>query len=123
VSQYESFILEFQEKAKTLINIAKKLKFSVSSEPTKTKKSGYQFGNLYLTEREFECINYLTRGKTAEEIAIILNISKRTVETHVNNIKRKMNCYNQFRLGYLLGRIGINPSLNNKKALRLTWSA
>ena len=92
------------------LRAAKNLKLHVNFESTieGSKKTGYQFGNLYLTEREFECVGYLTRGKTAEEMSIILNISKRTVETHIQNIKRKMNCFNQFRLGYLLGRLGIN---------------
>src|SRR3989338_8040869 len=97
----------FEEKTNPLFRIAKKFKLSVSSNSVKTKKLGHQFGSLYLTVREYECVDYLIRGKTAEEIAIILNISKRTVETHVQNIKRKMNCYNQFRLGYLLGRLDI----------------
>ena len=71
------------------------------------QKQKLLIGSLYLTVREYECVDYLIRGKTAEEIAIILNISRRTAETHVQNIKRKMNCYNQLRLGYLLGRLGI----------------
>ncbi len=87
---------------------AKGLSLSICPESTVNKKSGYQFGNLYLTKREFLCVTYMALGKTAEEIAIILSISKRTVETYIQNIKRKMNCFNQFRLGYLLGQLGIN---------------
>lgn len=109
LEQYENFILGFREKASEILCVAKRLKLCVSSEPRidKNKKSGYQFGKLYLTEREFQCVNYLALGKTAEEIALILSISKRTVETHIKNIKIKMNCFNQFRLGYLMGRLGI----------------
>lgn len=110
LNQYENFIFEFQHKAHDVLRAAKNLKLCINSESiiNQSKNLGYQYGNLYLTAREYECINYLTRGKTAEEIAIILNISRRTVETHIQNVKRKMNCYNQFRLGYLLGRLGIN---------------
>lgn len=107
VNQYENFVSAFQEKAIDLFRVAKKFKMNVCFDSVKSKKPEYRFRNLYLTKREHECVTYLIRGKTAEEIAIILNISKRTVETHVQNIKRKMNCYNQFRLGYLLGRFGI----------------
>lgn len=109
LDQYENFILGFQEKADLMLRTAKKLKLCVSPGSTidNNKKPGFQFGNLFLTKRELHCINYLIFGKTAEEIAIILNISKRTVETHIQNIKRKMNCFNQFRLGYLLGQMGI----------------
>jgi len=49
----------------------------------------YRFGNLYLTKREHECVTYLIRGKTAEEMAMILSISKRTAETHVQISKEK----------------------------------
>lgn len=110
ISQYENFITEFQEKCNGLIRTAKKFKLDLKPglRTNLTNKPGYHFGNLYFTQREFQCINYLVRGKTAGEIAIILNISKRTVETHIQNIKRKMNCFNQFRLGYLLGELGIN---------------
>jgi len=109
LDSYENFLLIFQEKARAIIHTAKKLKLRLEDTTNTNIKSGYQFGNLYLTKREFQCINYLIRGKTAEEISVILNISKRTAETHIKNIKEKMNCFNQFRLGYLLGRMGINP--------------
>lgn len=113
LDKYENFILGFQEKANTILLAAKKLKLLINPETSidNRKKPGYQLGSLYFTEREFQCVNYLTIGKTAEEIAIILNISKRTVETHILNIKRKMNCFNQFRLGYLLGRMGVTYNL------------
>lgn len=109
LDKYENFILEFQKKADAIIDSAKKLK--LCANPNRQlhayKNQGYQFGNLYLTTKEVQCIRYLILGKTAEEIGIILNLSKRTVETHTLNIKRKMNCFNQFRLGYLLGQMGI----------------
>lgn len=45
-----------------------------------------------LTERELEVIQLFVRGKTAKEIAILLQISNRTVETHIKNIKVKTHC-------------------------------
>lgn len=110
LDQYENFILDFQEKASSITRKAKNLKLNVNTNQNVSdkRKDGHYFGDLYLTNREIECVNYLSRGKTAEEMAIILNISKRTVETHISNIKNKMNCFNQFRLGYLLGRLKIN---------------
>lgn len=44
-----------------------------------------------LTKREVECIKFISLGKTAEEISIIFEISKRTVEKHIENIKIKLN--------------------------------
>lgn len=45
-----------------------------------------------LTKREIACLFYLMRGKTAKEIGDYLNISKRTVEKHIEFIKCKMSC-------------------------------
>lgn len=42
-----------------------------------------------ITKREAQCIYYLCQGKTMKEIAYVLNINWRTVETHINNIKLK----------------------------------
>ncbi len=45
-----------------------------------------------LTQRELECIFYVLRGRTYKRIAKILNISPRTVEEYINNIKSKLCC-------------------------------
>lgn len=56
--------------------------------------------NNYLTKRELDCLFWLGRGKTIVETALILNISARTVKAHVNSAKEKLNCINQFQLGF-----------------------
>lgn len=48
-----------------------------------------------LTDREMDCIFYLLRGNTMKKIAKHLNISPRTVETHLEQIKYKLNCANK----------------------------
>lgn len=48
-----------------------------------------------LTSRESECVFLLIRGKTAKEIAALLSLSKRTVESYIENIKNKMDCRNK----------------------------
>jgi DNA-binding CsgD family transcriptional regulator len=45
---------------------------------------------ISLTKRESECLKILTTNKTAKEIANILNLSHRTVELHISNIKNKL---------------------------------
>lgn len=42
-----------------------------------------------LTDREVEIIRYIVKGKSAQEIAELLSISRRTVETHKANILTK----------------------------------
>ena len=45
-----------------------------------------------LSTREFECLFFLLRGKTAKETANLLNLSFRTVESYINGIKQKFQC-------------------------------
>lgn len=61
----------------------------------------------HLTKKEMICLDYLKRGLTAAEIAEHLFVSKRTIETHIDNIKAKIDCNKQFQLGYLLARAGV----------------
>ena len=48
-----------------------------------------------LTNRELDCLIMLSKGKTAKETARELNISPRTVETHLENIKIKFDARNK----------------------------
>lgn len=45
-----------------------------------------------LSNRQLECLFFLIRGKSDKEIAKILHLSPRTVESYINEIKLKMNC-------------------------------
>jgi len=54
--------------------------------------------NKFITKREAECLCYLTFGKTGKEIARILKISPRTVESHLNTLKGKLNCITKSEL-------------------------
>lgn len=58
--------------------------------------------------RELQCLEYLSMGKTAEEIAIILGISPNTVNWHLKNLFKRWDVVKQtqavaegFRRGYL----------------------
>lgn len=121
---FEQFIDFFYEKSNPLIKTAERtplilpkstkeiIKVSDSSiknldQPKSIRKRYYlgeEFNNQYLTNREIECIKWILMEKTAEEIGILLNINKRTVEVHIEKIKRKFNCTKQFQLGYKIGR-------------------
>jgi len=45
--------------------------------------------SLKLSETEWKCFQWVGRGRTMKEIGLELRISPRTVETHLNSIKRK----------------------------------
>jgi len=47
------------------------------------------FGGL--TEREREVVRLVAQGKSNREIADVLVVTKRTIETHINNIQYKLN--------------------------------
>lgn len=48
------------------------------------------YKNINLTVRESECFYYVLHGKTAKEIASALLVSRKTVESHIHNIKTKI---------------------------------
>jgi len=48
--------------------------------------------NITFTERQIECLYYLSLGYSAKDIANILDISHRTIESFINQIKFKLHC-------------------------------
>lgn len=123
----EKFILYFRERGTNLINIGEKNKFIwLNSNPTyckivqnlariipkkeeniarlkdsfKLKK--YIIGNdnskACITSRELECLQYLGRGFSYKEIGNILQLSARTIETHVQHIKDKLGMHSHSQL-------------------------
>ena len=48
-----------------------------------------------LTSREAEVLTWISRGKSNADIAVILNISPRTINTHLVQIFRKLNVENR----------------------------
>jgi DNA-binding NarL/FixJ family response regulator len=58
----------------------------------KAPKAG-QPSELQITERQREIVQLLAEGKSSKEVANVLDLSVKTVETHRNNILRKLNCH------------------------------
>lgn len=52
----------------------------------------------FLSKKEQEVLFYFIRGKTAQDIANILNRSKRTIEMHLESIKEKFQVQNKAAL-------------------------
>ncbi|MEW7007086.1 MULTISPECIES: helix-turn-helix transcriptional regulator [unclassified Lentilitoribacter] len=42
-----------------------------------------------LTEREMECLSWISKGKTSDEIALIIGISRNTVNNYITSIMNK----------------------------------
>lgn len=114
------FILYFKEQAHKLIERAEHEKilislkqnlFDVSSNKNKIKISEFlektkinryylsgQYANVYLTSKEVSCVYWLIQGKTAEETAVIENAQPKTIQCHLENIRKKLGCYKQTQL-------------------------
>lgn len=54
--------------------------------------------NLTLSAREFECAIALLRNETAQNTAEKLCLSRRTIETYIENLKNKLGCMNKIEL-------------------------
>ncbi|MBN2690200.1 MAG: helix-turn-helix transcriptional regulator [Gammaproteobacteria bacterium] len=53
---------------------------------------GNKFPNIHFSKREAQCMFYLIHGKTIKKTAELLNLSPRTVEFYLKNIKAKTGC-------------------------------
>jgi DNA-binding NarL/FixJ family response regulator len=60
-----------------------------------------------LTAREREVIQLLAEGKTSKEVAVTLNLSVKTAETHRTNLMRKLNLHSVADLTRYAVRNGI----------------
>lgn len=53
---------------------------------------------VYFTNREIDIAACILQGRTAKRIAILLNISPKTVENHLRNIMLKITCYSKEKI-------------------------
>jgi DNA-binding CsgD family transcriptional regulator len=63
--------------------------------------------NIVLTAREIECLHWCARGKTNHEIALILVISRHTVNTHVESAKRKLGVATRVQAAAIAHQMGL----------------
>lgn len=57
-----------------------------------------EFSGIYLTPRERDCLCALASGRTVKTVARELNLSHRTVEFYLKNLKAKFGCANKGEL-------------------------
>ena len=55
-------------------------------------------GVVFISKREAECVRHLSSSKTVKEIAKAMDLSPRTVESYLNNIKNKLNCSSKLEI-------------------------
>ena len=69
--------------------------------------NGEKSPNEVLSEREFGVFIQLAKGSSVNQIAEMLNISPRTVGTHLYNVKQKLGVANQAELALIAVRHGL----------------
>ena len=55
---------------------------------------------VYFSKREMDVLSFVVKGFTAKKISIMLGLSKRTVEHHIENLKLKSGCARKYELIY-----------------------
>jgi len=113
----KAFTLFFKDKAQSLIHESEQHRikrpvdvnefFNLNSPPNEKMDKNEFYRNLSMKEvqfkyhgqlikftlREIQILKWAILGKSSSEISIILNISRRTSENHLNNIKHKLGCH------------------------------
>ena len=106
---FKRFLKYFREKNKDVIKIARERKVKISDSREQyfiddTKKHvskreqinsllhtvGLLDKNKNISKREWQCIELLNFGHSANKTGEILGLSQRTIETHFNNVKDKL---------------------------------
>jgi DNA-binding NarL/FixJ family response regulator len=57
---------------------------------SRTQEPGRDKPSFELTAREVQTLTWVARGKSSAEIAVILDVTERTVNFHIDNVIRKM---------------------------------
>lgn len=81
-----------------LIDSASHINFKAPASPT------------HLSNREEECLLWAARGKTYQEIAIILGLAFGTVKTHLDTARYKLQCMNLTHAAAVAFATGVLPA-------------
>ncbi|WP_175772861.1 response regulator transcription factor [Paraburkholderia phenazinium] len=109
----ENFALFFEREAKILIEAAVANPIIVAA-PLKSSPSASVIGTkiqvlngVGITRRQIEIARGIASGSTSREIGEMLCISQRTVESHVENMRSRLNCGSRAELLVRLIAMGV----------------
>jgi DNA-binding CsgD family transcriptional regulator len=70
--------------------------------------AGPTINGVRLTPREFECLHWAARGKSARDIGQILGVSRRTAAFHLDNARAKLEVHSITQAVAILAASGIS---------------
>ncbi|CDZ76476.1 response regulator FixJ [Legionella massiliensis] len=88
--------------AETLTALTKNEFLNYGTKAVKNRALPNTINGVPLSPRETDCVQYYVKGKTAKEIAKYLNLSPRTVEFYISNLKEKLGVSTKSQLMELL---------------------
>src|SRR5262249_5259885 len=95
--EYKSVNMPVLKLLSVLIDTASRINIKLSASPNR------------LSSREEQCLLWAARGKTYEEIAIILGLAYGTVKTHLDAARHKLQCVNLTHAAALAFATGMFP--------------
>jgi DNA-binding NarL/FixJ family response regulator len=91
-SAFSELIAAIKDVARGRTYLSQQLTEAVVSDYARRASGGYRTSDLdKLTAREREVIQLVAEGRSSAEVAEMLHISVRTVETHRHNVMEKLN--------------------------------
>jgi hypothetical protein len=60
--------------------------------------------DIDLTRCELRCISQFLIGRTSKDIGLNLKLSQKTVEFHLSNAKKKLDCFKSTKFAYTIGK-------------------
>jgi LuxR family quorum-sensing system transcriptional regulator SolR len=92
----QNYCAYFNERAQNLLNFADKNRLVITSSID--QGTSRHPSSIKLSDRQLDCAYLLLKGMSYKQIGSVLNLSPRTVETHLAYLKTKLNCHNKTEL-------------------------
>lgn len=123
LNELEEFLKNFNDRSQVLIQLVDNDKIiqpwrEIREEGSIIKTSRKLNSNLIqktLTIGEMQVAQHILEGKTAKESAFLLDLSMRTIETHIDSIKDKYGCHRKSELMMKLINSNLFLSENHEK--------
>lgn len=94
----EKFILAVRKILAGEIYVSEKMKTNLVNQVASTSTAAMTFSPENLTDRELEVLQLISKGNSTRQIAEILHVSVKTIESHCGNIKTKLDLKNSLEL-------------------------